>query len=187
MGVAVVAHWLGLGWDQINQGLSTFINTRRRLERKGEYAGVTLYDDFAHHPTAIRETLRALRLRHPTERLWAMFEPRSNTTRRSVFQHELAQCFSEADLVVLAQVDRLHDLPPDQRLNPEQVMQELQQQGAIAYYLPTVEEIVQCVAVNARAGDVLITLSNGGFGGIHAKLAAALEGRPLPIEQESHS
>ncbi|MCC7438136.1 MAG: UDP-N-acetylmuramate:L-alanyl-gamma-D-glutamyl-meso-diaminopimelate ligase [Armatimonadetes bacterium] len=193
MGVAIVAHWLGLGWDQINQGLRTFINTRRRLERKGEYAGVTIYDDFAHHPTAIRETLRALRLRYPTERLWAIFEPRSNTTRRSVFQRELAQCFSDADLVVLAQVDRLQDLPPDQRLDPEQVMQDLQQQGAVAYYLPTVDEIVQCVANNACAGDVLITLSNGGFGGIHGKLAAALGGQlpvassPWPMVQGSHS
>lgn len=173
LGVAVVAQWLGLRWDEINQGLSTFINTRRRLERKGKYAGVTIYDDFAHHPTAIRETLRALRLRHPTDRLWAIFEPRSNTTRRSVFQRELAECFSDADVVVLAQVDRLSDLPPNERLNPEQVMQDLQHKGITAYYLPTVDEIVQCIISNARQGDVLVTLSNGGFGGIHGKLATA--------------
>lgn len=174
LGIAVIAQWLGLGWDEINQGLRTFINTRRRLERKGEYGGVTIYDDFAHHPTAIRETLRALRLRHPAERLWAIFEPRSNTTRRSVFQYELAECFNNADLVVLAQVDRLSDLPPDERLKPEQVIQDLQDKGISAYYLPTVDEIVQCVASNARQGDVIVTLSNGGFGGIHGKLATAL-------------
>ncbi|MCE7934079.1 MAG: UDP-N-acetylmuramate:L-alanyl-gamma-D-glutamyl-meso-diaminopimelate ligase [Chlorobi bacterium CHB2] len=181
LGVAVVAQWLGLGWEEINRGMSTFTNTQRRLERKGEHAGVTIYDDFAHHPTAIRQTLRALRVRHPSQRLWAIFEPRSNTTRRSVFQRELAECFGDADLVVLAQVDRLHDLPPDQRLRPEQVMDDLRQQGITAYYLPTVDEIVQCVANNARQGDVLITLSNGGFGGIHAKLPVALNNRKEPL------
>jgi UDP-N-acetylmuramate: L-alanyl-gamma-D-glutamyl-meso-diaminopimelate ligase len=174
LGVTVIARWLGLSYLMIGEALQSFRNTKRRLELKGEWNGVKVYDDFAHHPTAIRETLRALRLRHPDERLWAVFEPRSNTTRRNVFQHDLATCFGEADLVLLAQVDRLEELPPEERLDPEQLMTDIRAQGIEARFLADAETIASHLGANARPGDVIAVMSNGGFGGIHAKLAEAL-------------
>ncbi|MEP7217903.1 MAG: UDP-N-acetylmuramate:L-alanyl-gamma-D-glutamyl-meso-diaminopimelate ligase [Bacteroidota bacterium] len=174
LGVAVIARWLGIGYQAIDKAFSSFRNTRRRLELKGEWEGVRVYDDFAHHPTAIRETLRALRLRHPTERLWAVFEPRSNTTRRNVFQHELAACFAEADHVVLAQVDRLEELPEGERLDPAMLIEEIRSHGTEALFLADVPAIVAHLRDHASPGDVIAVMSNGGFGGIHGKLAAAL-------------
>jgi len=177
LGVAAIARRLGLDYDEIDRAFSTFVNTRRRLELKGEWKGVLVYDDFAHHPTAIRETLRALRLRHPDERIWAVFEPRSNTTRRHVFQRELAECFDSADVAVLARVDRLEDLDPEERLDPKRLVDDIRARGVEAHYLPGVDEIVRHIAGAVDSGDVVVVLSNGGFGGIHGKLAAALEGR----------
>lgn len=174
LGITAIARRLGLSYEAINQALGTFVNTKRRLELKGEWNGITVYDDFAHHPTAIRETLRALRLRHPSERLWAAFEPRSNTTRRNVFQRELAECFFDADMVVLAQVDRLEELPPDERLDPEQLIADLAANEVGARFLPDVDRIVECLRAELRPGDVLAVMSNGGFGGIHRKLEEAL-------------
>jgi UDP-N-acetylmuramate: L-alanyl-gamma-D-glutamyl-meso-diaminopimelate ligase len=127
-------------------------------------------DDFAHHPTAIRETLRALRVRFPGQRLWAVFEPRSNTTRRRVFQNELPAALAEADRVVVAQVAGLERLPPAERLDPARVMQDLRGLGRPAEYLPDVAAIVSFLGREAAPGDVVAVLSNGGFGGIHARL-----------------
>ncbi|HXE42928.1 MAG TPA: cyanophycin synthetase, partial [Candidatus Baltobacteraceae bacterium] len=125
---------------------------------------------FGHHPTAIRETLKALRLRYSREKIWAIFEPRSNTTRRNVFQTELAESFADANAVVVSEVARLEQLPPDERLNPEKLMQDLKASGKDAAYLPDVNSIVAHVAKNVLGGDVICVFSNGGFGGIHAKL-----------------
>ncbi len=177
LGVAAIAVRLGVGYREIDAAFSTFVNTRRRLERKGEHDGVTVYDDFAHHPTAIRETLRALRLRHPSERMWALFEPRSNTTRRRVFQRELAECFSDVDFAILAQVDRLEELPPDDRLDPALLVDDLRSRGVEAEFLPGAADIARHVGERALPGDVVVVLSNGGFGGIHGRLAEALGGR----------
>jgi UDP-N-acetylmuramate: L-alanyl-gamma-D-glutamyl-meso-diaminopimelate ligase len=133
-------------------------------------------DDFGHHPTAIRETLRALRSRHARQRLWAVFEPRSNTTRRNVFQRELAEAFADADAVVVAQVARLELLKPEERLNPEKLMADLKAAGKSAAYLPHADAIVAHLKKEAVAGDVICIFSNGGFGSIHEKLLAALGG-----------
>jgi UDP-N-acetylmuramate: L-alanyl-gamma-D-glutamyl-meso-diaminopimelate ligase len=134
-------------------------------------------DDFGHHPTAIRETLRALRVKYPLEKIWAIFEPRTNTTRRNVFQAELAYAFADADRVVLAQVARLDQLDPRERLDPERLMGDLQILGKSAVYLPDVEAIVDHVAANAQAGEVVCVFSNGGFGNIHVKLLDRLKRR----------
>jgi UDP-N-acetylmuramate: L-alanyl-gamma-D-glutamyl-meso-diaminopimelate ligase len=174
LGVTAIARWLGLGYDQIDAALKTFVNTKRRLELKGEWGGVKVYDDFAHHPTAIRETLRALRHRHPSARLWAVFEPRSNTMRRNVFQHELAECFHQVDRVVLAQIDRLDELPEAERLDPAKLIDDLRSNGIEACFLPDAEQIAHHLGEHARPGDVIAVMSNGGFGGIHAKLREAL-------------
>jgi UDP-N-acetylmuramate: L-alanyl-gamma-D-glutamyl-meso-diaminopimelate ligase len=177
LGVAVIARWLGLDFAEINTAFGSFINTKRRLELMGEWNGVKVYDDFAHHPTAIRETLRALRQRHPSERLWAVCEPRSNTMRRNVFQRELAECFFDADRVVMAQIDRLEELPPDERLNPEQVIEELHARNIDARFLPGAAEIAEYIGQNAEPGDVVAVMSNGGFGGIHGTLTLTLSQR----------
>ena len=129
-----------------------------------------MVDDFGHHPTAIRETLRALRIKYPHQKIWAVFEPRSNTTRRNVFQAELAGAFADADAVVVAQVARLELLAPSERLDPARLMQDLQSAGKSSAYLPDVDAIVNHVTKNAQGGDVICVFSNGGFGGIQGKL-----------------
>ena len=140
------------------------------MEVRGIAGGVTVVDDFGHHPTAIRETLRALRIKYPHQKVWAIFEPRSNTTRRKVFQTELVDAFADADAVVVSQIARLELLAPEERLNPEKLMEDLKGSAKQAAYLPDVEAIVAHVAKNVQGGDVVCVFSNGGFGGIHGKL-----------------
>jgi UDP-N-acetylmuramate: L-alanyl-gamma-D-glutamyl-meso-diaminopimelate ligase len=147
------------------------------MEVKGIASGVTVVDDFGHHPTAIRETLKALRLKFPSQKIWAIFEPRSNTTRRNVFQHELVEALLGADSVIVAEVAKLEQVPADQRLDPSRLMQDLKAGGKPAEYLPTVEVIVDHVKKNVNGGDVVCVFSNGGFGGIHQKLLGALQFR----------
>jgi UDP-N-acetylmuramate: L-alanyl-gamma-D-glutamyl-meso-diaminopimelate ligase len=144
------------------------------MEVRGVAGGVTVIDDFAHHPTAIRETLRALRLKYPSQKLWAIFEPRSNTTRRNVFQAELAESFAQADGVVVSQVARLELLKPEERLDPEKLMADIKALGKDAAYLPDVDSIVAHIAGRAQGGDLVVVFSNGGFGGIHGKLLERL-------------
>ena len=132
--VAVCAAELGLSREQIQQGFSTFRGVKRRMEVRGEAAGVTVIDDFAHHPTAIAETIRAIRTKYPQRRLWALFEPRSNTTRRNIFQHELAESLALADGVFIAQVHRLNELAESERLKPEQIVESLRRAGKLAEY-----------------------------------------------------
>jgi UDP-N-acetylmuramate: L-alanyl-gamma-D-glutamyl-meso-diaminopimelate ligase len=163
--------------QQIQDAFSTFRGIKRRMEVRGISGGITVVDDFAHHPTAIRETIKALRLKFPTEKIWAVFEPRSNTTRRNVFQKELVEALLGADSVVVAEVAKLEQLPADQRLNPAQLMADLRSSGKPAEYLPTVDAIVDHVKKQARGGDVVCVFSNGGFGGIHQKLLSAFQFR----------
>jgi UDP-N-acetylmuramate: L-alanyl-gamma-D-glutamyl-meso-diaminopimelate ligase len=144
------------------------------MEVRGISGGVTVVDDFGHHPTAIRETLKALRLKYPREKIWAVFEPRSNTTRRNVFQTELAGAFADADAVVVSEVARLEQISAGERLNPEKLMQDLKAAGKNAAYLPDVDSIVAHVAKGAQGGDIVVVFSNGGFGGIHGKLLERL-------------
>jgi UDP-N-acetylmuramate: L-alanyl-gamma-D-glutamyl-meso-diaminopimelate ligase len=177
LAVIGAAKHCGLSNKQIQSAFDTFKGIKRRMEVKGIAGGVTVIDDFGHHPTAIRETLRALRIRYAREKIWAVFEPRSNTTRRNYFQTELAESFADADAVVVAEVARLEQLAADERLNPEKLMQDLKAAGKNAAYLPDADAIVAHLARNADGGDVVVVFSNGGFGGIHAKLLAQLNRR----------
>ena len=131
-----------------------------------------MIDDFGHHPTAIRETLRALRVKYAKEKIWAIFEPRSNTTRRKVFQQELAESFVDADGVIVSQIARLELLKPEERLSPEQLMADLKAAGKNAAYLADADAIVAHAATQVQPGDIVCVFSNGGFGDIHAKLLA---------------
>jgi len=174
LAVVAAAKHCGLSNKQIQSAFDTFKGIKRRMEVRGIAGGVTLIDDFGHHPTAIRETLRALRIKYPREKIWAVFEPRSNTTRRNVFQTELAESFADANAVVVSEVARLEQLLPEERLNPEKLMQDLKASGKDAAYLPDVDAIVAHVAKGAQGGDIVCVFSNGGFGGIHGKLLERL-------------
>ena len=143
---------------------------------------MTVIDDFGHHPTAIRETLKALRHRYGGRRLWALFEPRSNTTRRNVFQVDLVTALTEADQIVVSQVARLDQVPADLRLDPERLMLDISNQGRTAAYLETVDAIVEHVASHALERDVVCVFSNGGFGGIHQKLLERLTAVSCPTD-----
>ena len=177
LAVIGAAKHCGLSNKQIQSAFDTFKGIKRRMEVKGIAGGVTVIDDFGHHPTAIRETLRALRLRYVREKIWAIFEPRSNSTRRNCFQSELALSFVDADAVVVAEVARLEQLPPAERLDPKKLMQDIGAAGKPVAYLPDADAIVAHLAKNAQGGDVVVVFSNGGFGGIHGKLLERLARR----------
>ncbi len=174
LAATAIARHLDIGYEQIAAAFLSFRNARRRLELKNELNGVKIYDDFAHHPTAIRGTLRALRLRHPSARIWGVFEPRSNTTRRNVFQRELAECFDDADIALLARIDRLEELPVTERLDPARLVEDINLRGVEAHFLNDAAAIVEYLSERLRSGDVVVVMSNGGFSGIHGLLAARL-------------
>ncbi|MBP2682923.1 MAG: mpl [Deltaproteobacteria bacterium] len=173
-GVAIVLMRLGFSPSALAPTFERFAGIRRRQEVVGEFRGVLVIDDFAHHPTAVRETIRAVRGRYPGRRIVAVFEPRSNTSRRKVFQREFTGALSEADEVILAGVFGAEKIPPEERLSPEEVAAALLAAGRPAAVLPEVERIVARLAETCLPGDLVLIMSNGGFGGIQEKLAAAL-------------
>ena len=170
--VAVASH-RGVGMPAIAEGVRCFKGVRRRLETVGERRGVTVVDDFAHHPTAVNETLIALRAGHPMRRIWAVFEPRSASSCRRVFQDAFARAFGAADEVVVAAVFRSW-LPDAERLSAEHLVEALRAQGQKARYIPDVDDIVRAISAEQREGDIVVVMSNGAFGGIHKKLLEAL-------------
>lgn len=174
LAVVAVAKHCGLKNHQIQSAFETFRGVRRRLETRGIARGVVVLDDFGHHPTAIAQTLRAARIRYPKERIWAVFEPRSNTTRRNVFQNELVSAFEQADAIVISSVARAELLPPEQRLDPEKLAADLRSRGKTAEYIPGVTDIVHYLTRTLQPGDVVIIFSNGGFDGLHTKLLEQL-------------
>jgi UDP-N-acetylmuramate: L-alanyl-gamma-D-glutamyl-meso-diaminopimelate ligase len=167
---AALAAGQGVPLESIVEALATFRSVKRRLEVRDVIDGVTIIDDFAHHPTAIRETLKALRSAYPGAKLWAVLEPRSNTLRRNVFEHELVDSLALADEVVMAGVFRMESIPAAERLHPEAVVNALQQRGVAAELLQNADAIVDAIAPRVRPGDVVAILSNGGFDGIYDKL-----------------
>jgi UDP-N-acetylmuramate: L-alanyl-gamma-D-glutamyl-meso-diaminopimelate ligase len=173
---AALAAGQGVPLASIVEALATFRSVKRRLEVRAEVGGVTVIDDFAHHPTAIRETLRALRECYPGRRLWAVLEPRSNTLRRNVFEAALVDSLALADRVVLAAVFKSESIPVNERLVPETVVANLQARGIGAEMHRDADEIVAALTPELKSGDVVAILSNGGFGGIYEKLPRALAG-----------
>jgi UDP-N-acetylmuramate: L-alanyl-gamma-D-glutamyl-meso-diaminopimelate ligase len=180
LAVAAASLHHGLSPEQIQAAFTEFRGIKRRQEIRGEAAGVTIVDDFGHHPTALRETLRAFRIRFPGRRLWAIFEPRSNTTRRCVFQKELAAALAEADGCFVSRVNRIEELPAHERLSPETLVADIAARGRPAHYLADADAIVTALLPSLRPRDVVAVFSNGGFGGIHAKLLQALDAAPHP-------
>jgi UDP-N-acetylmuramate: L-alanyl-gamma-D-glutamyl-meso-diaminopimelate ligase len=171
---AALASNQGIDKQAIKSALASFKSVKRRLEVRAEIGGITIIEDFAHHPTAIRETLRALRSVYPHSRLWAVLEPRSNTLRRKVLQSDLVASLRLADRVLLAGVYMQQNIPEDERLHPEDVVSALNALGTKANLCSDVEAIVNAIAPQLASGDVVAILSNGGFDGIYEKLPARL-------------
>jgi UDP-N-acetylmuramate: L-alanyl-gamma-D-glutamyl-meso-diaminopimelate ligase len=174
---AALAAGQGVPVAAIVEALATFRSVKRRLEVRAEVGGVTVIDDFAHHPTAIRETLRALRTSYPGRRLWAVLEPRSNTLRRNVFEKALVASLALADRSVLAAVFKSEAVPAGERLHPENVVAALRARGFDSAVYADANAIVAAIVPELRAGDVVAIMSNGGFGGIYEKLPKALAER----------
>ena len=172
---AALAAGCGISKEQIVLALKTFKSVKRRLEVRAQVNGITIIDDFAHHPTAIAGTLKALHARYPGARLWAILEPRSNTLRRNIFQNELARSLAVADEVVVANVFKSESIPERERMDVAALAVELQRQGHRARIIADADEIVRTVAPEMRSGDVVAILSNGGFGGIYEKLPQRLK------------
>lgn len=177
LAVIAAATRCGIATDKIQAGLASFKGIKRRMEIRATVAGITIIDDFGHHPTAIRETIEALRVAYPGQRLWVAFEPRSNTTRRNVFQQELADALALADGILISQVARLELLEADQRLNPEKLVSDIRQKVTNCHYLGDADAISQHLTDQTRSGDIVCIFSNGSFDHLHTKLEASIQDR----------
>ncbi len=176
--VAALASHVGLTLREIADGIGTFLGVQRRLERLDVPRDVVVYDDFAHHPTAIAETLTALHTAHPDRRVWALFEPRSNTTVQNIFQAELAASLGSANKVVIGQIHRLNRIAPEKRLDVDRLLRDTRSFGADVAHIPDPDDIVSHVVRDVQRGDVIVIMSNGAFGGLAKKLPTALMAAP---------
>ncbi len=177
LGVLAAARGVGLSVDEIGVGFQSFLGVKRRQEVRAEIGGVMVIDDFAHHPTAVRETIAAIRGRYPTRRLWAIFEPRSNTSRRNIHQQEYALSFEGAQLASLKVPERHDKVPTSEELDVPRLVEDLKGRGIAANAEREVAPLLDQVSAQARAGDVLLVMSNGAFGGFIDKLLARLRER----------
>jgi UDP-N-acetylmuramate: L-alanyl-gamma-D-glutamyl-meso-diaminopimelate ligase len=171
--IAVASH-LGLSAAQIAAALATFANLKRRCEVRGTVAGITVIDDFAHHPTAVQVTLQGVRQAYPQSRIWAVFEPRTATSRRAVFQQAYAEALALADRVVLADVHRKEQLAAAERFSPDVLATTLRERGTPAWFYADTAAIIAHLCREAQTNDVILIMSNGGFDNIHQRLLVAL-------------
>jgi len=178
----IVAQGRGIRTEFIRSALATFQSVKRRMDVKGEVDGILVVDDFAHHPTAIRATIEAARLRWPKRRVWAILEPRSNSMRRRVFQDALPQALALGDRVILGGVHRAGQLADEQRLDPETITTAVEKLGKDARVLPSADGIAEFLAGEAQPNDLLLVMSNGSFDGLCEKLLKRLAARPSPAE-----
>ncbi|MCZ6872237.1 MAG: UDP-N-acetylmuramate:L-alanyl-gamma-D-glutamyl-meso-diaminopimelate ligase [bacterium] len=179
LAAVAVVHHLGLSAAQIAAGLAVFKNIKRRCEVRGEVNGITVIDDFAHHPTAVRVTLAAVRQAYPEACLWAVFEPRSATSRRAVFQQDFIDALVLADRVVLADVHRKGQLQAAQRLSPASLIAALRARQTPAWFYPTTAAIIDHLCLEVQDPAVVLIMSNGGFDNIHQRLLTALAQRSM--------
>jgi UDP-N-acetylmuramate: L-alanyl-gamma-D-glutamyl-meso-diaminopimelate ligase len=175
LSAVALAYGRGVECDAIETALATFKSVRRRMEIKGEANGILVVEDFAHHPTAIRLTIEAARMRWPGRKLWVALEPRSNTMRRKVFQEALPDALAGADAVLLGAVARSQLLAETDRLSPEAIAASVRQRGRDAKAFASTNELLDHLSGSANPGDVVLIMSNGGFDGLTAKLLDALK------------
>src|ERR1700692_1223426 len=183
LAATVIAQGRGISAEAIGKALKTFRSVKRRMDVKGEFGGILLVDDFAHHPTAVKATIEAARARWPGRRLWGILEPRSNSMRRKVFQETLPKALALADRVVLGGVFRAQQLGDENRMNPETVAESVRTLGRDAHAFTGSEAIADYLATEAKPGDLLLIMSNGSFDGLCEKLVARLDrggGGPFP-------
>lgn len=174
LGVVILALHNGILPEAIQQAFDGFSNIKRRQELRGVRRGIHIYDDFAHHPTAIRETIKALRQKHENQRLIAVFEPRSNTSVLKVHQAALTQAFENADEVLMASSHRMEKIPPQERLDVQAVMGEIQQKGKTAQAFEETAKMIEYLREHAQSGDIILIMSNGRFDNIHQVLLETL-------------
>lgn len=160
----------GVPDEEIQKAVKLFSGIKKRMDVVGRVDGVTVIDDFAHHPTAIRETIRGARMKYPDKKIWAVFEPRSGSMRRNIFQAELSEALNEADSIIIAGINRPDKIDASERLNPEMIINTITKSGKDAFYIPSIDDIVLYLKDNTDSGDVVIGMSNGGFDGFHKKL-----------------
>jgi UDP-N-acetylmuramate: L-alanyl-gamma-D-glutamyl-meso-diaminopimelate ligase len=175
LGVIAAARSLGLSFDEIKHGLGTFSGVKRRQEVRAEIRGVLVLDDFAHHPTAVRETIAAVKGRYPDRRLWAVFEPRSNTSRRNIHQKDYAESFDGAARATLKVPEKHDKIPTGEELDVPRLVEDLKAHGIPAEGDTDVARMVELVAREAKKGDLILVMSNGAFGGFIDKLLAKLK------------
>ncbi len=174
---AAVLHFLGVPEDDVRDGMEAFRGVRRRLQLRAEAAGIRIYEDFAHHPTAVRETLQAVRDAFRPSRLWAIYEPRSATSRRNVFQQEITEALALADCIALPALYKPEKVPEKDRLDVDRLVADLRARGRLAWNMGTADGIIRKVREEAVDGDLIVIMSNGGFGGIYEKLPESLRDR----------
>jgi UDP-N-acetylmuramate: L-alanyl-gamma-D-glutamyl-meso-diaminopimelate ligase len=168
---------IGVDRRKLREGMATFAGIKRRQEIKGQVRGVLVMDDFAHHPTAVKETITAVRAAYPGRRLWALFEPRSNTSRRNIFEEEFSETLALADRVVLAGLHQPEKIPQAERLSVEKVVDSINRVcPRRALVIEKTDHIASYVAENAAPNDIVIVMSNGGFDGVQEKILRALAG-----------
>jgi UDP-N-acetylmuramate: L-alanyl-gamma-D-glutamyl-meso-diaminopimelate ligase len=183
LGSTAILNHLGLTPEEIEAGFSTFAGIKRRQEVRGIVNNIVVIDDFAHHPTAVKETIAAVKIHYlsgfpeRSRRIWSVFEPRTAATRRDVFQKDFVGAFLDTDVAIIADVHRPDKAPEGHRFSSDQLIQDLQHQGVEAYHISGVENIVVYLVNHLQAGDIVLIMSNGGFGGIHDKLLEDLRGR----------
>lgn len=174
--VAAVAHDIGISWEVFGEALATFKGVKRRMEHWGRFRGADVYDDFAHHPGAVAVTLAAMRERFPERRLVALFEPRTNTTVRNIFQHELAVAFAAADVVMMTPVHRADRLPPGERLSLKRLAADLEDEGKTVHLLSGYDAILPALEAELVEEDLLVLLTNGSLGGVYQELRKQVSG-----------
>ena len=186
MAALVIAQGRGISLPSLQEALATFRSVKRRMDVRGEVDGILVVDDFAHHPTAIRATIQAARLRWPGRRLWAVLEPRSNSMRRKVFQDALPEALALGDQVLLGSVHRAGLLDDAHRLDPEAVAASVRSHGKDARVLPGADAIADLLTAEAKPGDLLLIMSNGNFDGLCEKLLKKLSAPQIPSEANAH-
>jgi UDP-N-acetylmuramate: L-alanyl-gamma-D-glutamyl-meso-diaminopimelate ligase len=169
-----VADTLTISVEAIAKAFESFEGIKRRQEVRGEKSGVTVMDDFAHHPTAVRETIRAVKPFYPNGRLVAVFEPRTNSSMRNIFQNIYPLAFDGADIICIRQPSLLDKIPPEERFSSQQLVDDLKHQGRDAHFFPGTDEIIDFLVTIAKSGDLILVMSNGGFDNIHERLLKSL-------------
>jgi UDP-N-acetylmuramate: L-alanyl-gamma-D-glutamyl-meso-diaminopimelate ligase len=172
-----LAREVGVKVDPIQEALTAFKSVRRRQEVRGEPGGITVIDDFAHHPTAVQVTIEALRPFYGGRRLWAIFEPRTNSSRRKVFQEQYAGAFDAADLVLIKEPPDMERIAPEERLSTRKLVDDIAARGKEAHYFLDVEAMLRFILPQVRPRDVLLIMSNGSFDNLHERLLKAFEER----------